>query len=99
MNNSSMLDLWREALAVLALVGAPFVAVAVVVGLATSLLQAATQLQESVLSFVPKVLALGVVLGLGGPWMVERLGQHLRGSLDRIVEIGHNGQSGPRGPR
>jgi flagellar biosynthesis protein FliQ len=91
-SNSGMLDLWREALAVLAVVGAPFVAVALVVGLATSLFQAATQLQENALSFVPKIVALGLLLALGGPWMVERLGQHLRGSLDRVVDIGQKGQ-------
>ncbi len=69
------LDLWREALTVLATVAGPFLMVALVLGLAVALLQTATQLQESVLSFVPKLIGALLVLALGGHYMLDRLGQ------------------------
>ena len=66
-------DLWRQALVTVAMVGAPFIVSALVVGLTTSLIQAATQLQENVLSFAPKIAVVGVVLSLAGPWVLSRL--------------------------
>ena len=51
----SSLDLWNQALALLATIAAPFLITALVVGLLVALFQTATQLQESVLSFVPKL--------------------------------------------
>ena len=58
----SSLDLWHQALALIATVAAPFLLVALVVGLLVALFQTATQLQESVLSFVPKLAAALIVL-------------------------------------
>jgi flagellar biosynthetic protein FliQ len=69
----STLDLWQRALTVLAAVAAPFLVAALVVGLAIALIQTATQLQESVLSFVPKLAAALLVLALAGHWAFERL--------------------------
>ena len=50
---------------------------------------AATQLQESALSFVPKVAALALVLLLMGPWLLGRLTRFTQATADRIVEVGH----------
>ncbi len=86
-----MLDLWRDALAVLSLVAAPVIGVTLVLGLVVSVVQAATQLSDSALAFVPKVAALIVVLALAGGWMVTQLEQHLRRSLTRIGELGASG--------
>ena len=69
-------DLWREAIVVLAVVAGPFLIAALVVGLAVALLQTATQLQESVLAFVPKLVVVVVVLALGGPFLLDRLNQY-----------------------
>lgn len=91
MNNAELLDLWREALTVLTTVAAPIILVALAVGLLTSLLQAATQLNDSTLSFVPKIAALLVVLALGGGWLLDRLGGHLTQSFGDVVEIGRKG--------
>jgi flagellar biosynthesis protein FliQ len=90
-SNAELLDLWREALTVLATVAAPIILVALGVGLLTSLLQAATQLNDSTLSFVPKVAALLVVLALSGSWLLDRLSQHLSNSFDHVVQIGRKG--------
>jgi flagellar biosynthetic protein FliQ len=91
-NSAELLELWREALTVLAMVAAPVTLVALGVGLVTSLLQAATQLNDSSLSFVPKVAALLVVLALGGGWLLGRLGQHMTDSMAHVTEIGRQGR-------
>lgn len=73
MSHHAVLGLWRDALTLTAQVALPLLLVLLVVGLVASLLQAATQLQESILSFAPKLAAMLVVLWLGGDWMLARL--------------------------
>jgi len=62
MHDVIVYDLWRGALMTIVTVAAPFVILALVVGLTMSIVQAATQLQENVLSFVPKIVALAATL-------------------------------------
>ena len=59
-------------LTVLALAGPPLLA-GLAVGLIVSIFQAATQIQEVTLVFIPKMIAVGLVLWLAGPWMHDRL--------------------------
>jgi flagellar biosynthetic protein FliQ len=87
MSEGALLDLFRGALATIALVGAPFVGVALAVGLTVSLIQAATQLQENVLSFVPKVAALGLLLALAGPWVLSQLAGYTQVALGGLAEV------------
>ena len=75
MSTDSVLDLWRSALMTTATVAAPFLLAGLVVGLLVAVIQTATQLQESVLTFVPKLAVALAVIGLGGHWMLDRLGQ------------------------
>ncbi len=65
--------LFREALLLLASVGGPVFAVLLVVGLALGILQAATQINDSAVGFLPKVAAGVLVLWALGGWMLERL--------------------------
>ncbi len=76
-----LLDLWRDALVTLTKSAAPFLIVAFVVGLVTAIVQAATQLQEAVLTFVPKIIATVLVIVLGGSFVLEVLGQHTARAL------------------
>jgi flagellar biosynthetic protein FliQ len=88
-SEGALFDLLRGALTTIAIVGAPFIGVALAVGLTVSLLQAATQLQENVLSFVPKVVALGLLLALAGPWALSQLAGYAQtaiGSLPALAE-------------
>ena len=71
MSPESVVSLGQQALWVMFLVSLPLLGVALVVGLLVSLLQAATQLNEMTLSFVPKVLAIGLTAVLAGPWMLH----------------------------
>jgi flagellar biosynthetic protein FliQ len=70
----SLLDLWRAALLTVVSVSAPFLVAGLAVGLTIAVIQTATQLQESVLTFVPKLAAALVVLALAGHWMLDKLG-------------------------
>ena len=75
MTPDSLLDLWRNALTVVVVVSAPFLITGLVVGLTIAVVQTATQLQESILTFVPKLAAALVVLALAGHWMLDKLGR------------------------
>ena len=75
MNEDSLLDLWRTALTVAAEVAAPFLIVGLTIGLAVAIIQTATQLQESALTFVPKLAVALIVLALAGHWMLDKLGK------------------------
>ena len=66
------LELARRGLWLLLMLGAPVVLAALVTGLLVGLLQAATQIQEFTLSFVPKMLVVLLVLYLVAPWMGEQ---------------------------
>ncbi len=73
MTPDAVLALARDAAQVLLVVGGPLLAAGLVSGVAVSLLQAATQLHEPSLTFLPKMLAVGGVLALGGHWMLSHL--------------------------
>lgn len=80
--------LFREAMMLLLTVGGPLMAVLLVMGLVTGVLQSATQIQEPAVGVVPR-LAVVVVVGLFlGPWMVERLSRFLSSALSRLSERG-----------
>jgi flagellar biosynthesis protein FliQ len=73
-NPDTLLDLWRQALTVCVAVAAPFLIAALAVGLLVAVIQTATQLQESVLTFVPKLAAALLVMALAGHWALDKLG-------------------------
>lgn len=75
MSTDSLLDLWREALSVVVALSAPFLVAGLVVGLVVAILQTATQLQESILGFVPKLGVALLVMMLAGHWALDRLGK------------------------
>jgi flagellar biosynthesis protein FliQ len=70
---STLLHLGREALLLALLVSAPPLLAALLVGLVTGLLQAATQLQEHAIGAVPRIAAVIAALIVAGPWMGARL--------------------------
>ncbi len=84
MDASQVFTHGREGLTVLLTVAAPMLLTVLVVGLAVSVIQAATQLNEATLSFVPKVLAAVAVMALAGPWMVTSLVEYLQRVLQSI---------------
>jgi flagellar biosynthetic protein FliQ len=73
MEAQTAVDLTREALVIATLIAAPVLLAGTVVGLVIGLLQALTQIQEQTVAFVPKLLAMIVVIGLSLPWVLGRL--------------------------
>ncbi len=88
MDIGNLTDLWRDAMTTAAVVGAPFLLVALAVGLFMSLLQAATQIQENILAFVPKIIAIGLVMALAGSWIVDRMARYTTSAFEKTVDIG-----------
>jgi flagellar biosynthetic protein FliQ len=73
MDQDVVITLVTGALQLALKVALPLLGVGLVIGLAVSVFQAVTQIQEQTLSFIPKVLALAGVLVVGGPWMLNQL--------------------------
>ncbi len=73
MLNDTIIDLLRQMLWVSLLIAGPVLLTALVVGLVIGLLQAVTSIQEQTLTFVPKIVALALVLALLGSWMLRHL--------------------------
>jgi flagellar biosynthesis protein FliQ len=71
----------QQGLYTLLMVSAPVLVTILVVGLVVSIFQAATQINEATLSFVPKIIAAVAVLAVMGPWMMSTLVDYLRGML------------------
>jgi flagellar biosynthesis protein FliQ len=73
MNQDVVISLAMDAMTLALKVGMPLLLVGLVVGLVVSIFQAVTQIQEMTLTFIPKILALGLVLMIAGPWMLGQL--------------------------
>jgi len=84
MDAQQVLAAGQNGLTVLLMVAAPVLLVVLVVGLVVSIFQAATQINEATLSFVPKIVAAAAVLGVAGPWMVTTLVEYLQRVLQSI---------------
>ncbi len=76
MDPQEVIDIGREAIWNMLLVGAPVLVAGLVVGLLIGLLQALTQIQEQTVAFVPKLVAMVLVLSLTLPWLITRLVQY-----------------------
>lgn len=84
MDAQQVLSEGQNALLMLLMVSAPILLVVLVVGLLVSIFQAATQINEATLSFVPKIVAAVAVLVIGGPWMMSTLVEFLQRTLQSI---------------
>ena len=87
MTPETIITLGQRAMELAILVSAPLLLAVLVVGVLVSLFQAATQINEMTLSFVPKLLVLVVVLLLAGPWMLELLVDFTRNLLKDVPNL------------
>ncbi|MBH3068635.1 flagellar biosynthesis protein FliQ [Serratia marcescens] len=78
MTPESVMALGTEAMKVALALAAPLLLAALISGLVVSLLQAATQINEMTLSFIPKILAVVVTIIIAGPWMLNLLLDYMR---------------------
>ena len=89
MTPEAVMTLAHQAMYIGLMMAAPLLLVALVVGLLVSLFQAATQINESTLSFIPKLLAIAVTLVVAGPWMLTTMLDYLRHTLTSIPTLVH----------
>lgn len=78
------IELLNRAVMMALMVAAPLLVTALVVGVIVSLVQALTQIQEQTLTFIPKLVAVAVVMLLTLPWMVRQLVEYLIGIFDLL---------------
>lgn len=86
MTSQYVLTFGREALMLLLMISMPVLGVVLVVGLAVSIFQAVTQVQEATLAFVPKLIAAVLVFAVAGPWMLTTLVDFIRRTIETIPQ-------------
>jgi flagellar biosynthesis protein FliQ len=87
MNEQAVLSISQNALQVAIMVSAPLLLTALVVGLVVSILQAATQINEATLSFIPKLLGVFAATIIAGPWMVTTLVEYIKTLFESIPHV------------
>ncbi len=88
MDQNTAVNLTTQAMTLAMEVGGPLLLVGLAVGLVVSLFQAVTQIQEQTLTFIPKIVGVGVVIVVLGPWMLNQLvsyTQNLYNSIPGLV--------------
>ncbi|HEV3005575.1 MAG TPA: flagellar biosynthesis protein FliQ [Pirellulales bacterium] len=84
MDPADAIDLGREAVMIALVIGAPVLITGLVVGLVVGLLQALTQVQEQTISFVPKLVAMVLVLVFCMPWLLSQMVDYAQDLISNI---------------
>lgn len=87
MTPTTVIELGRHAVELMLLVSAPLFLAALVTGLVVSIFQAATQINETTLSFVPKLIVIFLTLIVAGPWMLTLITDYMRQLYQSIPTI------------
>lgn len=88
MSPDAVIDIGRTALTTVLLLAAPMLLVGMVVGLIISIFQAATQINEQTMTFVPKIVAVMLTLLFFGPWLLHTVIDFTTAIFQRIAVIG-----------
>jgi flagellar biosynthetic protein FliQ len=84
MTPTTVIEIGRNALEITLLISAPLFIAALVTGLIVSIFQAATQINEATLSFVPKLVVIFITLIVAGPWMITMMTDYMRRLYESI---------------
>lgn len=84
MTPTTVVEIGRNAVEITLLISAPLFLAALITGLIVSIFQAATQINEATLSFVPKLIAIFVTLIVAGPWMLTMMTDYMRRLYESI---------------
>ena len=87
MDTAGVIDLAQQALFVTMLISLPLLGVALGVGLLVGIFQAATSINEMTLSFIPKLVLIGVTLAVFGGWMINTMVEFTRAVFERIPTL------------
>ena len=87
MTPDSVIDIGQQAMEVTALLAAVVLLPALIIGLVVAMFQAATQINEMTLSFIPKLIVVALALMLAGPWMLRVLMNFTQGLIGSVPEL------------
>jgi flagellar biosynthetic protein FliQ len=87
MDSAAVVDLARQALWMTMLISGPLLVVGLLVGLVIGIFQAATSINEQTLSFIPKILLMGLTLSIAGGWMINTMVDYTKGIFTRIPSL------------
>jgi flagellar biosynthetic protein FliQ len=87
MTPETVMTMGRQAVEITLMVSAPMLLVALVVGLVVSIFQAATQINETTLSFIPKLVGIFIALIVAGPWMLTIMVDYIRQMFTNIPSM------------
>jgi flagellar biosynthetic protein FliQ len=87
MTDEVVMNLGREAIKTVVLLGAPILVTTLIVGLVVSVFQAITQINEQTLTFIPKIIVVAAVMVLAGPWMLDVATKYTVGLFENIPEL------------
>lgn len=87
MTPEAVMDIGRQAVEMTLMLSAPLLLAALVIGLIVSIFQAATQINEQTLSFIPKLVGMLLILILAGPWMLQMMVDYVRRLFESIPQI------------
>lgn len=87
MNDDVVIQLGQDALKTLAMVAAPMLLSTLVIGLIISIFQALTQINENTLTFVPKMVVIGIVIIIAGPWMLDTMSTYTITLFENISTV------------
>jgi flagellar biosynthetic protein FliQ len=82
-----VMDIGRQAIELTLLLSAPLLLAALVIGLIVSIFQAATQINEQTLSFIPKLVGMFLTLVLAGPWMLQMMVDYIQRLFESIPQL------------
>lgn len=88
MNSQQVIDIILSCLYLIIEISLPILSVALVIGLIISIFQAATQINESTLSFLPKIAAILLVIIILSPWILRKMSDYTHKIYEKIPEIG-----------
>jgi flagellar biosynthesis protein FliQ len=87
MTPETVMTIGRQALEMTMMLSAPLLLVALAIGLLVGIFQAATQINEMTLSFIPKLIGMAVALMIAGPWMLRELVSYTRTLIESIPSL------------
>lgn len=87
MDQGTVINIAQHALLITLYISAPLLGLSLIVGLAVSIFQATTQIQEQTLSFIPKILAVIVAIAVFGSWMLKMLMEYTEGLYQNINQF------------
>ena len=87
MTPEKVMEIGRQAIEMTLILSGPLLLAALLIGLIVSIFQAATQINEQTLSFIPKLLGMFMVLILAGPWMLQMMVDYIRRLFESIPQM------------